>query len=235
MNPLPVTLTCEMLTGVLPVLVNVTPLEALVVPTRTLPKFKLAALAESSSVCAVPVPLSAIVALGALAALLKMVTLPAALPAATGENETVNAALWPAGTVAGKASPPAEKPVPLALACEMLRSAVPVFVSTTDCDALLPTSTLPSARDAELSEIAGASVVVGVVVVEVEVVGTVVGAAPTPVPETGIIFTPPDVRLSEKLMLPENVPAPFGPNTTRNDAPWPGATVAGKAGPETAN
>lgn len=220
-------------------MVNVTPLEALVVPTRTLPKFKLAALAESSSVCAVPVPLSVIVALGAFAALLKIVTLPVALPAATGEKETVNAALWPAGTVVGKASPPAEKPVPLALICEMLRSAVPVFVTTTDCDALLPTSTLPSASDAELSEIAGASVAVEVVVVEVEVVvvvvGTVVDVVATPVPETGTVFRPPDVRLSEKLMLPENVPAPFGPNTTRNDAPWPGATVAGKAGPETAN
>jgi hypothetical protein len=92
-NPLPVTLTCEMLTEVLPVFVKVTALELLAVPTRILPKFKLLALAESCNVCAVPAPLSAIFALGVFAALLRTVTLPVALPAVSGEKETASDAL----------------------------------------------------------------------------------------------------------------------------------------------
>jgi hypothetical protein len=92
-NPLPVTLTCEMLTEVLPVFVKVTALELLVVPTRIFPKFKLLALAESFNVCAAPAPMSAIVALGVFAALLRTVTLPVALPVVSGEKETARDAL----------------------------------------------------------------------------------------------------------------------------------------------
>ena len=92
-NPLPVTLTCEMLTEVLPVFVKVTALELLVVPTRIFPKFKLLALGESCNVCAVPAPLSAIFALGVFAALLRTVTLPVALPPVSGEKETARDAL----------------------------------------------------------------------------------------------------------------------------------------------
>jgi hypothetical protein len=36
-------------------------------------------------------------------------------------------------------------------------------------------------------------------------------------------------------MAPEKIPLEVGPNTTRNEAPWPTCRVSGNAGPETEN
>jgi hypothetical protein len=37
------------------------------------------------------------------------------------------------------------------------------------------------------------------------------------------------------LMAAEKDPLEVGPNTTRNEAPWPACKTTGKTGPETAN
>lgn len=66
-------------------------------------------------------------------------TLPLALPATVGVNVAVNEVFAPALIVAGRVSPLMLNPVPLALAAVMVTLAVPVFVSVTDCEPLLPT------------------------------------------------------------------------------------------------
>jgi hypothetical protein len=78
---------------------------------------------------------------GELAVLLARVTLPASDPAAVGENVTLKLLLWPGGRLSGRASPETLKPVPFTLACVMLSVAVPVLVTVTCCDWLLPTLT----------------------------------------------------------------------------------------------
>ncbi len=52
-----------------------------------------------------------------------------------------------------------------------------------------------------------------------------------PVPETGMVFIPPDVRLSAKERLPEKLVAESGRKTTWNDALCPAANMRGKEGP----
>ena len=78
---------------------------------------------------------------GELAVLLARVTLPASDPAAVGENVTLKLLLWPGGRFSGRASPETLKPLPPTLACVMFSVAVPVLVTVTCCDWLLPTFT----------------------------------------------------------------------------------------------
>ena len=86
-NPVPLMLACETPTAVPPVLVRVTPTEA-VEPVSTLPKASLDGLSESAP-AVTPVPESDIVSVG-LDAFELMVTVPLALPAVCGANVTVN-------------------------------------------------------------------------------------------------------------------------------------------------
>jgi hypothetical protein len=88
------------------------------------------------------VPLSAIVK-GELGALLTIEMLPVGLPAEVGANCAVNEVLRPAPSVSGVASPLMLKPVPDAVACEIMTLADPEFVSVIVCDPLLPTATEP--------------------------------------------------------------------------------------------
>jgi hypothetical protein len=62
-----------------------------------------------------------------------------------------------------------------------------------------------------------------------------VGDGERPVPDREIVLTLPVDRVNWMLMAPERVPLEVGPNTTRNEAPWPACKISGKAGPETAN
>ena len=64
-------------------------------------------------------------------ALLTIEMLPEAVPVAAGWNVTVKLVLPPAATVTGAVNPPMLKPVPLTVACEIARSALPVFDSFT--------------------------------------------------------------------------------------------------------
>ena len=69
--------------------------------------------------------------------------LPEALPADVGANLAVRVALDPGLTLTGKVNPLALKPVPEAVAAEMISVAFPEFVSVMFCVALLPTFTFP--------------------------------------------------------------------------------------------
>ena len=98
LKPVPPTVACESVTLPVPVLVSVTVL-ILLWATRTVPKFTLGGLAESSGVT--PEPKSA-TAVGKMAASLTTETVPAKLPASLGANVTLNEALRPATRVSGK-------------------------------------------------------------------------------------------------------------------------------------
>lgn len=89
-NPVPVTLTCEIVTLEPPVLVIVSGSDWLL-PTVTLPKLSVVGFAPKLP-GVTPVPVSGIVRVG-LEALEVSETFPAALPADVGLNETVKVAL----------------------------------------------------------------------------------------------------------------------------------------------
>jgi hypothetical protein len=72
-----------------------------------------------------------------------MVTVPDELPAVLGANSTLNEAVPPAATVAGVVSPLTLKLPPLAEICEIVREAVPVFVSVKDWDLVCPWTMRP--------------------------------------------------------------------------------------------
>lgn len=138
------TLTCEIVTLVFPLFVIVTLLEA-EPPTLTPLNVTLVGLAESVTEAAVPVPLSA-TAFGELGALLVIRTLPDSLPADVGANNTPNAALCPAASVAGVFRPLTLNPDPLAMICAIVSAAEPVFVTVKFCDLVWPSTILPKLK-----------------------------------------------------------------------------------------
>jgi len=142
LKPVPEALAAEIETLAVPVFVNVTAMDA-VLPVAKLPKTTLVGLGVSFP--CVPVPLNGIVIVGS-EALLEMVIVPAALPDAVGANSAVKDVVPPAATVAGTVSPVMLKPVPDALAFEIVTLVEPLFVSVIDCVLLLPTATLPNAK-----------------------------------------------------------------------------------------
>jgi len=93
-----------------PVLVTVSERD-LLLPIVTLPKLRLAGLAPSVP-GVTPVPDKGMVSVG-LEALDVIVTLPMALPADEGANETLKVALWPGVKVTGVVIPLKLKPLPL--------------------------------------------------------------------------------------------------------------------------
>jgi hypothetical protein len=191
LNPTPKTPTWESVTLLLPLLVKVMICE-LLLPTNTLPKLKLVGLAVNWNVAATPVPLRAM-AVGEFAALLTSDTLPVTLPAAAGANCTVKVLDCPADRLRGKVSPLRPKPVPVIVACEMVRLALPELLSVTVCVLLLPTSTLPKAR----------------------LVGLTVKAGCTPLPES-VMVAGELVALLTTETLPVTLPATVGAKTTLN-------------------
>lgn len=92
-----------------------------------------------------PVPESGMLRLG-FAPFEVMLTLPLAAPLAVGANSTVKDVLCPAFSVTGTVSPLRLKPLPLALAAEMVRVVPPEFVSVSESDFELPTCTLPKLK-----------------------------------------------------------------------------------------
>ena len=118
-------------------------LEVVELPAFTLPKFKLAGLAESVTVEATPEPVKAIVA-GELGASLAMLIVPERLPAVVGANAALMLVLAPTSNVAGVVSPLTLNPVPLTDNWEMVSGAFPVFVSVKACDLVWPSTTLPN-------------------------------------------------------------------------------------------
>lgn len=135
------TVTCETVTLVFPLFVMVTFWE-LELPTLIPVKLRLAGLAESVTVAAVPVPLRA-TALGELGALLVMLTLPVRLPAVVGANKALNVAVPPAAIVVGSVRPLALKALPVTDNCEIVSGAVPVLLMVKLSDFVCPSTMLP--------------------------------------------------------------------------------------------
>ena len=107
---------------------------------------------EGATAAAIPLPLTEIDA-GELLALLTTEMPPVIEPAVVGAKTTFRFALCPAFRYMGTESPLALKPAPDEVNCEMLTVAFPVLVSTTVCEPLLPTVTLPRFTLAGFAEI----------------------------------------------------------------------------------
>jgi hypothetical protein len=142
LKPAPVALTPEMVAFAFPLFVRVT-LSDSVLPSFTFPKLKPVGFAPSSTLAATPVPAKAIVS-GEFGTLLASVTDPEALPEEEGVKTALNVALFPAAMVNGALNPEVLKPVPITVACEIVRLALPAFESVMVCELLLPTTTLPN-------------------------------------------------------------------------------------------
>jgi len=110
----------------------------------TLPKFKLVGF-DPSTPAATPVPDNGTDKVG-FVAFEVMVTLPLALPAATGAKVTLKVALCPAASVAGVEIPLKEKPVPLVATFEIVTVDPPVLVTVSDRTLLLPSVTVPKLK-----------------------------------------------------------------------------------------
>ena len=111
-------------------------------PTFTLPKLSEDGLSDMVLVAARPVPLMPMT-VAELEALLLRLMLPLAAPAVCGVNFTLKVLLSDAAIVSGVVIPLTVMPVPVAVICEIFRSAVPVLVMVTDCDFDWPSIRLP--------------------------------------------------------------------------------------------
>lgn len=136
LNPAPVTATLEIVRFALPAFVSVTPCE-LLLPTTTLPKSRLLALALNSGVEATAEPLAEITN-GELAASLASETEPVTFPAEVGANTTLNVVLWPGAILIGRVRPEVPNPAPTTLALEIVTLAVPEFCSVMVWELLAP-------------------------------------------------------------------------------------------------
>jgi hypothetical protein len=200
LNPVPDTLTCEIVALAVPVFIRLMVCE-LVLPATTLPKLTLDGADESCA--SIPVPLRATLS-GELGALLVTVTLPLALPVAVGAKAALNVAFWPALMVSGVVIPLIAKPLPDALAAETTTLAVPEFDSVIVWDPLLPTRTLPKLTLEVLAE----------------------SCPRIPVPLRGMASGELGPLLTSE-MDPLTVPAEVGANATLNEVLAPAATVVG--------
>lgn len=106
-------------------------LNALLFPTVTFPKFKLAPLIVRRAVAAIPVPLKETV-LGELETSLVTETLPDKAPAVFGEKTTSNVDCFPAPITRGSEMPFTVTPAAVALAFVTVRSDPPLFDMVTD-------------------------------------------------------------------------------------------------------
>ena len=141
LKPAPEIVKLDTVTFEFPVLVRLA-LSKLLLPKFTLPKLKLVGFAVSRKVAVTPVPLRAIVS-GELGALLTSETVPVTLPAAPGVKATLNVALLPAAMVSGTVMPVRLKPLPDAVAWEIVTPALPALDSLIVCELLVPVTTLP--------------------------------------------------------------------------------------------
>jgi len=89
--------------------------------------------------------------MGELGASLTIEMLPLALPAEDGVKLAEKPMLWPTLSVIGVAKPAMAKPVPEALADEIVILAVAELVRVIGCNPLLPTATLPKLTLVELA------------------------------------------------------------------------------------
>jgi hypothetical protein len=147
-KPAPLTLACEMVTAVPPVLVRVPDLLALL-PTCTLPKARLVGVAVN---CPGATPVPEIGRTTSLEESVANVTFPVKFPPEVGANATLSGALFPACRVSGRARLLIENPAPLKVAWLTMRSVPPVLDRVTLLVLLDPTLILPKATDVGVDE-----------------------------------------------------------------------------------
>jgi hypothetical protein len=123
----------------------------------------------------------------------------------------VKVVLCEAFRVIGTVIPLIPNPTPLAAACEMSTLDVPVFVSVTVCDCVVPTATSPKALVSGVAESCPPV------------------AAATPVPESDKFVGALDASLVIATVAVK-VPAALGVNLTPRVVLWPAAIVAGRLG-----
>jgi hypothetical protein len=141
LNPEPLTLIWDMVTLAVPVLLTATG-SVLLVPTATVPKFKVLGFALSWPTTATPLPVRGML-FGELEALLTKEALPLAAVVVVGAKLTLRDVLWPGARLNGSVLPPILNPFPVAVYWEMVAVAGPLFVIITGSVLLVPTVTLP--------------------------------------------------------------------------------------------
>jgi hypothetical protein len=177
-------------------------------PFVMLPKLRLLGFTLIVRVAATPVPLRATVA-GEFGALLTIETEPLTLPAACGAYFTLKFPLWPGASVSGSTSPLKLNPVPVTIACETVKFAVPLFLICTVCEFVSPVTTEP----------------------KFALVGVTLKAACTPVPVTAATVLTPLLFVTVKL--PVAAPLVVGENRTVNVTVCEGTIVKGVVAPPT--
>ena len=180
-----------MVSGLLPVLVNVTDCAAEVAPTNVLPKVRLEGFNETPG--AVPVPTIVMFCVPP-PALSLMVTAPVREPAAVGENVTAIVHVPEAATSVEieQVVPAPRAKSPLAASAVILSALLPVLVKVTDCAAaVVPTTVLPKLR------LEGVSITPGAV----------------PVPLSVMVWLPP-LALSVMVTTPVRTPLAVGVKVT---------------------
>src|SRR6266849_5968927 len=141
-------------------------------------------------------------------ALLVMEALPLALPVGEGANCALKVVFCPAASVSGTDKPVMLKPVPEALAAEIVTLAVPELLNVRVCVPLLPTSTFP----------------------KLKLEGLAVSVPCTPVPLNATAAGDPGALLLME-MLPDALPVDAGKNCAVKEILEPALIVCGKLKP----
>jgi len=139
-NADPVTFACEIVTLELPELVRV-PDKFVLLPTWTVPKLRPAGFAATVP-AETPVPEREMLTVG-FDPLSLIVIPPFTKPLDWGANVTLKLVLCPGESVNGGVNPLKLKPLPVAVAWEILRLEPPEFVRVSEVVRLLPIETLP--------------------------------------------------------------------------------------------
>jgi hypothetical protein len=213
--PAPPSVAELMVTGAVPVEVNVTGcVEA--VFTVTSPNVRPAALIVNCGLdAAVPVPLRLTTAVLLVDELLWMVSWPVAAPAAVGSNRTFRVTAWFGFRVTGNVAPDTVNPAPLSVAELMVTGAVPVEVNVTGCVEAVFNVTSPNVRLAALIVNCGLD-----------------AAVPVPLRLTTAVLLVDELLWI--LSWPVAAPAAVGSNCTFRVTAWFGFRVTGNVAPDTA-
>ena len=187
----PLAVRVAILSGLLPMLVNVTDCAAAVVPATALPNVRLDGFNETPG--AVPVPTRVMFCVPP-PALSLIVTAPVREPVAVGENVTAIVHVPEAATSVEieQVVPAPRAKSPLAASAVILSALLPVLVKVTDCAAaVVPTTVLPKLR------LEGVSITPGAV----------------PVPLSVMVWLPP-LALSVMVTTPVRTPLAVGVKVT---------------------
>lgn len=120
-------------------------------PTCTFPKLRVDGDALSERVAAVPVPVSEMVICAGEPFVFSVIE-PVEEPAVVGVKTALKFNVAPAAIVLDVVNPETLKPDPLALTCEKVSVAFPLFFSVTTLESLFPSTTLPKATLVGLAE-----------------------------------------------------------------------------------